>query len=345
MTAPKLLAICAKQAPIDGDDALLRLAQKRLGEAGLGAELYPGSPEHLAGLLRFRPERLPCTAHLPRDIDLLQARDRRRVEEFARTAAGQLYGLVVHDRLELAEAPERAVEAFRDIDRALKGIPDAPPVFVEYAAGLEPDAFAELFEAGFEARRVSAAIDVGHVGIAAIRSSYRRRHPEQDACALRPDSPGLGEHIEDLQDSVAQALPTVTGLIRRLARLGKPLHFHLHDGHPLSTLSRFGVSDHLGFLQAIRLPFPYRGRHLIEGMFGLAGLQRILTTAVTGLEPAKLSFTLEMHPQPGRTPLREHAELFGHWRDRSNAEAMNYWLDLLLDNAALVRHGMPLVGG
>ena len=39
----------------------------------------------------------------------------------------------------------------------------------------------------------------------------------------------------------------------------------------------------------------------------------------------------------GRTPLGENAPLFSHWRDKSNAERMNYWLDMLVDNAILVR--------
>jgi len=38
MPAPKLLAMLIKQG-IEGDDALLRLAQVRFQEAGLGAEL------------------------------------------------------------------------------------------------------------------------------------------------------------------------------------------------------------------------------------------------------------------------------------------------------------------
>lgn len=337
MTTPKLLAMCAKQAPIEGDNALLRLAQTRLEEAGVGAELYPGTPEHLAGLLGFRPAGLPCTAHLPRDIDLLRPAGRHRVLDFAEAGQDRIFGLVVHDRREFADAPTPTREALEEMDRMLERIARPPLLFVEYAAGLEPEFFAGLFEATIQTRHLSAAIDVGHVGIHVIRRAYRAHHPDRDVCALRPDSPGLRAQLASVQAGVGHALPAVTALIRRLARLGKPLHFHLHDGHPLSTLSRFGVADHLSFLQTIRLPFPHHGRHLLDGMFGLPGLREILRTARAGLEPAKLSFTLEMHPQPGRRPLGDHADLFSHWRDKDNAEAMNLWLDLLLDNAALVR--------
>jgi hypothetical protein len=44
MPAPKLLAMLSTQPPIEGDDALLRLAQSRLGAAGLGGSSTPGVP-------------------------------------------------------------------------------------------------------------------------------------------------------------------------------------------------------------------------------------------------------------------------------------------------------------
>ena len=46
---------------------------------------------------------------------------------------------------------------------------------------------------------------------------------------------------------------------------------------------------------------------------------------------------IEVHPQEGRTPLGVHAPLFAHWKDATNGERMNYWLDLLIQNALLVR--------
>lgn len=162
-----------------------------------------------------------------------------------------------------------------------------------------------------------------------------------DVCSLKT-SPDLPERLGGIQRAVAEARPAVVGLVQRLARLGKPLHFHLHDGHPLSTLSCYGVSDHLSFLQEIRLPFAYQGRYLLGGMFGPAGLHEIVQTALGGLPPERVSFMLEVHPQEGRTPLGVHAALLSHWKDVTNAERMNYWLDMLLLNASLLREACGL---
>lgn len=337
MPAPKLLAMLSTQYPIEGDDALLRLAQHRLGAAGLGGEFYPGSPEHLRRLLNYRPHELSSTAHLPRNINLLDETGRATLMEYVQTSRGKLYGLVLHDRLEFAEHPQETLEALRETDRLLGEYSDAPLVFVEYAAGLEPDFYASLFDESRDLNRLSAAIDVGHVGIHVCRSAYQAEYPGEDVCALRPDSPELPVKIEAVQRAADKALPAVLKLITQLAGLNKPLHFHLHNGHPLSTFSHFGVSDHLSFLQQIPLPFAYQGRSQLKGIFGVSGLRDIIQAAITGSASNGLSLMLEMHPQEGRTPLGEHAQLFSHWRDTANAERMNYWLDTLLDNATLVQ--------
>lgn len=122
-------------------------------------------------------------------------------------------------------------------------------MFVEYAAGLEPDFFAMLFEESGALSFVSAGIDVGHVGIHVCRSAYRAENAGAEVCDLRPDSPDLAVRIAGIQQAAGHSLPAILTLIDRLVQLGRPLHFHLHDGHPLSTFSQFGVSDHLSFLQ------------------------------------------------------------------------------------------------
>lgn len=335
--APKLLALMHIQPPIAGDAALLQLARLRLQEAGLGGELYPGSPEHVDALLAFRPAQ-PCTAHLPRDINLLDKAGQDAVVAFARSAAGKFFGLVVHDHDGFAGRLEEVVSAFRSLDQRLDGIDDAPLVFVEYAVGLELDYFATLFEKTRELTHVSVCIDVGHMGIFTCRQRFAKRFNGQDVCGLRPDSADLHERIEAVQQAVRETPPIVIDLITRLTALGKPIHFHLHDGHPLSTLSQFGVSDHLSFLQQIPIPFPYQGRQLLDGIYGLEGLSRVMRAALSGLPADKLSFTLELHPQPGRTPLDRHAGLFAHWTDKTNAERMNYWLDKLIENSTLLRN-------
>jgi hypothetical protein len=343
MTAPKLLAMMGRQG-IEGDDTLLRLAQARLGEAGLGAELYPNDPGELRHQLRFRPHGRPLTVHLPRDINLLSPEGRGRVRDFAAVAAGHAHGMIVHDHIRMGDRPDDTAAALREADRLLGSFrdPASPLLFVEYAAGLAPDRFAEMFERSADLPLVTACVDVSHVGIRVCQIEFGRRHPGIDVCSLK-GSPDLPRHLDAVQEVVAEAPRVTLDLIRRLGRLGKPIHFHLHDGHPLSTLSRYGVSDHLGFLQTIRLPVERDGRRTVGGMYGPAGLRAIVAAAREHLPDERLSLMLEVHPQEGRSPLGPHAGLFSHWRDATNAERMNYWLDLLLSNAALLRDacGLP----
>src|SRR5947209_1196781 len=138
MPSPKLQAMLFKQG-IEGDDTLLRLAQLRLQEAGLGGELYPTSPEELAQQLAYRPAGLTCTAHLPRDLNLLQPEGRDRILAYAAKAAGQLYGVLVHDHPQFGERLEGVSIALRDLDKRLNGLSGAPLLFVEYAAGHPPE--------------------------------------------------------------------------------------------------------------------------------------------------------------------------------------------------------------
>ncbi len=341
MPAAKLLAMLIKQ-DLEGDDALLRLGQVRLQEAGLGAEIYPVTPEQLTEQLAFCPADRPCTAHLPRNLNLLLPEARERILEYAVRAAGRLHGLIVHDDWQFGDRREQVSLAFRDLDRRLTTLPDAPLLFVEYAAGLPPDVFAGFFEKTVELRRVCACIDISHVGIQVCKTAFTRNSPGVDLFSLR-NPPELQRHIEDVQGAAAEALPVVVGLVKRLARLGKPLHFHLHDGHPLSTLSRYGVSDHLSFLQEIRLPFAYRGRQLVGGIFGPAGLRAIVRATLEGLAPERVSFMIEVHRQEGRSPLGAYRSLLAHWKDVTNGERMNYWLDVLLENAVLLREACAQV--
>ena len=273
MPALKLLAMLHKQG-IEGDDALLLLAQARFQEAGLGAELYPESPEQLRQQLAYCPAGGPCTAHLPRGLNLLSAQTHARLAEFATVGAGRVYGLILHDHNEFLARADDTVAAFRAADHQLGELSQAPLLFIEYAAGLPPDFFAALFERAVELRHVSACIDISHVGIRACQTAYARTFPGVDVCALKT-APDLRERLESIQRAVAEALPAVVGLVEWLASLDKPLHFHLHDGHPLSALSRYGVSDHLSFLQQVPLPFEYAGRQLLDGMFGPAGLAQL----------------------------------------------------------------------
>ena len=107
-----------------------------------------------------------------------------------------------------------------------------PMLFVEYAAGLEPRMFARFFESIRELTQISSCIDVGHVGIKQVRSTYAGIHAGEDVCALKAKPFRIPERISDVETAVGAALPTVLDLIDELGKLGKPVHFHLHDGHP-----------------------------------------------------------------------------------------------------------------
>ncbi len=332
-TNPRLLALFQKR--IDGDDALLELARLRFQQAGLGTEFYASTPEELEWLLRFRAnDTAPVTVHLPRGINLLESGYDAWIIHYMTAFAGVVDGFILHDQAEILTPPYQAALAV--IDQALRNYPSGPMLFIEYAAGLAPAVFCELHEHLKDLPRVSACIDIGHLGIYYARELYRQSHPKHDICALTPADPELPNLITDIQNTVEQVLSKVLAVVRQLAGLGKALHFHLHDGHPLSTFSPFGVSDHLSFFSTIPIPFSFKGKKELTTMFGPDGLEKIIAAVTSLLAPDQLSFTLEIHPTKGRLPLGDAAYLFNHWRIKTNAEQMNYWLSVLVENHRLL---------
>jgi hypothetical protein len=322
------------QQRVDGDDALLRLARLRFGQAGLGAEVYADSPEQLERILGFAPARpWPPVVHLHRGVDVLDARGRAVVEAFGARFAGRVWGLVVHDKAAMASRTDDLVEVLR----ALGGRPDRPYLFLEYAAGLEPGWFAEVAERLRDVERVSFCIDTGHVGIRQARRSFAREHPGLDLGSLSPQDARLPDLAADVQRAVRSALPAVLELTGALGRVGKPLHFHLHDGHPLIR----GLSDHFSFLTQVPVPFRHEGRRALSPMYGPQGLAAIVLGAIEACGAERVSLTLEIHQAEGRLPLGAAAGLFRHWRDLTNAERMNYWLAVLAENAMLVASALP----
>jgi hypothetical protein len=338
MASPKFARMLALfQKRIEGDDSLLRLAGLRFRQAGLGTELYAGTPDELEFLWRFRPvPEDPAVVHLDRSINLLAEPGRALILDFARRFRGRVSGLVIHDQREMASRPDAYLDAAKNVASQLEKIPASPRLFIEYAAGLEPAQFIRFFELTRELAPISACIDVGHVGIWQLRSFYARNHFNEDVCSLYPDDPRIPDRLAAIDAAVRSSLPVTLSLIEALSSLGKPLHFHLHDGHPLAKLSRYGVSDHLSFLTRIPIPFEHDNKWSLDPMYGLPGLFRIISKAQELMDPASLSFTLEIHPVEGRLPLRDAAFLFEHWRDTANAERMNYWLAVLLDNHRLL---------
>ncbi len=321
------------QRRVAGDDALLELAGLRFAQAGLAAEAYADTPHQLDHVLTFVPPHphLP-TVHLNRGLNLLHERDRGVVEEFAAHFAGRLSGMVVHDKSDMGSQTDRLVAVLRELDTRLARSPRAPRLFLEYAAGHEPGWFIEVAERLKDVDRVSCCIDVGHVGIRQAGARFARLHPGVSLHGLSANDARLPDLVADVQDAVAGAAQDVLELTRSIGRLGKHLHFHLHDGHPLVG----GLADHFTFLTRLPIPFEHEGRRALAMMYGPAGLAAIVATATDACGLDRLSFTLEIHQVEGRLPLGDAAGLFGHWRDTTNAERMNYWLSVLAQNAMLV---------
>lgn len=323
---------------LEGDDALMQLARLRFQQAGLGAEMHADAPETLEPLLRFRPsEQAAVVVHLPRHFSLRQESTGSRIVQFASRFSGRINGLVLHDEAEMGRRPGDFRRAAQNLDSLLQPFDRCPTVFLEYAAGLAPEAFCEFFSSIRELSRISACVDVGHVGIRQLRAAFAAAHPGEDLCAMKTQPAKQQAAIAAVDSAVATALPGVLEVIDHLGTIGKPIHFHLHDGHPFSRFSPFGVSDHLSFLAEIPVAFEHLGRRFLLPMFGPAGLKKIVAEAVHAIGSGRVSFTLEIHPTDGRLALDDAAApLFLHWRDKTNAEKMNHWLSVLTRNQALV---------
>jgi hypothetical protein len=337
---------------IEGDDALLELARLRFQQAGMGAEMHAATPQQLEELMRFRPSfvkstteggpagDLPVIVHLPRHFNLLNEDHRNQITAMASAFAGRIYGQVIHDHSDLISRADDFVKAARAIESRLTDIRACPLLFVEYAAGLEPRMFARFFESIRELNHISSCIDIGHVGIKQARNTFASMHPGEDICALKSLPGRIPEMISDVETAVGSGLPTVLDLIEALGKIGKPVHFHLHDGHPLSTFSPYGVSDHLSFLMEMPLGFEYRGRRSVPLMFGRAGLQQIAKKAVQSIGRERVSFTLEIHPLAGQLALGDAAPLFNQWVDKTHAERVNHWLVVLSENHNALLEGL-----
>ncbi len=333
------LGLFAKR--IEGDDCLLELARLRFQDSGMAAEMHADSPEQLDWMMKFRPgDESPVVVHLPRDFNLADERSRARILEFATRFAGRVAGLVIHDHEAMAAQREDYITAAWKLESQLEKLPRSPMLFIEYAVGLETADFMGFFTGIRDLDRISACIDIGHIGIREARAVYARNHGGQDVCALKSQPGWLPAVMGDVQAAVEAGAVAALELVERTAELRKPVHFHLHDGHPLSTVSPFGVSDHLSFFAEIPLDFEFSGRRAAPPLFGPAGLSKIVGRAVELLGLARCSFTLEIHPTGERLELGEASWLFKHWTDKTNAEKMNHWLAILVRNHELLRQAV-----
>ena len=334
------LGLFEKRMP--GDDCLLELARRRFLEARMGTEIHAGTPEQLDWLLRFRPfEQAPVVIHLPRDFNLIDDASQKRILELAARGAGQVSGMVLHDHLAMAARRDDYVNAAWKLEPQLEKINKCPTLFVEYAAGLEPADFVQFFSSILDLGTISACIDIGHVGIRAARVLYAQKHQGQDVCSLKSQPPHLPKVIDDLQAAVEFGAKAALKLVEEMCALKRPLHFHLHDAHPLSTFSPFGVSDHLSFYSEIPINFEHQGRRALAPMFGPEGVSKLVgrTLELAGTRP--VSFTLEIHPTGDRLPLEDAGPIFEHWADKTSAEQMNHWLSVLNRNHELLRQVIP----
>jgi hypothetical protein len=322
---------------VAGDDALLELAGLRFAQLGLAAEVYADSPDELEHVLRFVPaHRYLPVVHLNRNVNVLHERGLAAVEEFAARSAGRVAGLVVHDKREMADQTDRLLLSMRELNARLRARADGPAVFLEYAAGLELGWFVEVAERLQDAERVSCCLDIGHIGIRQASARFSLARPGLSLGDLNPDDGRLPELAAEVQRAVAGAALDVIEVTRAIGRLGKHVHFHLHDGHPLVP----GLADHFSFLARLPIPFSYQGRRSLSMMYGPGGLASIVYAAVAACGLRAVSFTLEIHQVEGRLPLADAARLFAHWRDTTNAERMNYWLSVLGENATLVSQSL-----
>jgi hypothetical protein len=328
LSAPGIRALFQQRVP--GDVALLQLTRLRFEQAGMPAELYADHPDELERLLALVPPHptLP-TVHLNRRLDLLEESGRATVAEFGRRFDGRIAGLIVHDRPHHVGREADLVAALQRLGER----PSGPAVYLEYAAGAPLEWFAGVAHRIADAPRASVCIDIGHVGLAEVRHRLAAG-PGGHGATFSLAEPALVDQAERVQQATRAALPAVLGLIAELAPLGKTLHFHLHDGHPAVT----GLSDHFGFLTRFPVPFFYRGARSLAPMFGPAGLAEILHEAIARCGPQGVSLTLEVHQAEGRLPLGpDTGDLFRHWRDLTNAERQNYWLQVIAENQLLAR--------
>jgi hypothetical protein len=348
MTSPPLMhGLFFRQ--VEGDEALLRLAQERFHAAGLGPEFYANTPKELLREQQYHPRQPSgsATVHLPRHLRVLDSDAHAGILAFAAACEPGVRGMVLHDQPEVATHLNDYVRAVFALDQQLRSQGPGPQVFIEYACGLEVPRFVQLFEAIRDCKRVTACIDISHIGIRECQRASERLCPGIDVCRLKPNSAQLPGQVENVQAACQAALPGVLEAVESIGALGKPLHFHLHDSHPCSPFSVFGVSDHLSFGRDIPIPFAYRGEHVLPAIYGPLGLRKIVAAALRTRSADSLSFTLEIHaPVPAeRRELGEYARLFNHWQDRGNAERMNHWIDVLLWNFRLLREAVADAAG
>ena len=322
------------QKRIEGDNALLKLASVHFEKIYMGAEFYSESIDELRWLMGFNPisNRLPIV-HLNRDLNLFKESDTELILNFAGSFQNRIYGIVIHDQFEIETQFEKFLQLLSEIDLSLKQMNNPLYIFIEYAVGLPFELFVSVFENILDTKKVSACIDTGHIGIKQIKSAYALNNNGNDINKINLNDLKNPAIRKNVNLAIQSALPTVLDVVGRLGKLSKPLHFHLHDGHPLwHNNSSFGLSDHFSFLENIVVPLNKNESLIVEPMYGKVGLLEIVKSSLNVLSADQISYTLEIHPRDRRRPLGNFSYLFDHWHDKTNAEMMNHWIYILEQN-------------
>ncbi len=317
---------------IKGDDALLYLGKDRYQRAGMGVEIHPGTPEHLGQILKFTPDTGRSTAHLPYSV-VLDHDDTDRVRDFVLTGGSQIAGYVLHDTLFYVDNFAAGIELIKRLSGKLEGHSEGV-VYIEYAACLPFELFYKLVEAVTGLPNIGICLDVGHIGINATMLELREINQNFADEDLKPGPAMTLERYNTIAGAAQRGREFAINYVESICKHEIPIHFHLHDGHPLSTFSPYGVCDHLPFFWEIPTLLPNIGA--IGGLYGVSGLKRILEIALRRINVSKTSFTLEIHPQKGFKVLEdEYLNHFANWADLTNARAMNYWIDLVIQNGMI----------
>ncbi len=319
---------------IKGDEALLYLGCSRYTQAGFGVELHPGTPAHMQEILKFIPEGSSSTAHLPYSV-VLDHDDTEKICDFAAAGGNLIRGYILHDTAYYRENSEAGLDLIRLLSRKLEG-KTSGVVFLEYAAGLPFELYYAIAEKISNLSNIGICIDIGHIAIKAIGIELSKVLPAQDLRTLKPGADLNYDKYKLVAQAVEAGRKFALEFIEQLTGIGNYVHFHLHDGHPLSTFSPYGVRDHIPFFWEIPTYLSEVGA--VGGLYGVAGLRRILSLALANIAAEKLSLTLEIHPQPGLKELTaENLGYFSEWQDLINAKAMNFWMDLVIQNCMITR--------
>ena len=242
---------------------------------------------------------------------------------------------------QFGERPDAAIAALREADRRLAEVRNAPG-----SSSNMPPAWRRMASPRYLKGRAiwnasRRALTSHTSGFRSAGRPTKRALPGVDVCSLKtsPDLPErLGGHPASRGRGPARrgrigAAPRTAGETAALSSARRPPAFDP------KLLRRFGPPQlPAGDPAPLRLPGPVpAGGHVRAGR-----VARNRPDRPRWAPPRAGILHAGSTPQEGRTPLGVHAALLSHWKDVTNAERMNYWLDMLLLNASLLREACGL---